>query len=72
MSLTRVTDRLMFVLLWTSAVLVAVVIAAIILFVGKEGLATFRTASVASVLFSSRWAPPQSFGLLVFLLGSLA
>lgn len=72
LSLTRVTDRLMFVLLWTSAVLVAVVIAAIILFVGKEGLATFRTASVASVLFSSRWAPPQSFGLLVFLLGSLA
>lgn len=62
----------MFVLLWTSAVFVAVVIAAIILFVGKEGLATFRYVSPASVLLSTRWAPPQSFGLLVFFLGSVA
>ncbi len=72
LSLTRITDRLMFVLLWTSAVLVAVVIAAIILFVGKEGVTTFRTASLASVLLSPRWAPPQSFGILIFFLGSLA
>ncbi|MHB9145893.1 MAG: phosphate ABC transporter permease subunit PstC [Symbiobacteriia bacterium] len=62
----------MFVLLWTSAVLVAVVIAAIIFFVGKEGLTTFQYVSPGAVLASWHWAPPEAFGLLIFVLGSLA
>lgn len=72
LALAKLTDRVMFVLLWTSAVFMAVVIAAIILFVGQEGLLTFRSVSPSAVLFSAHWHPPQAFGILIFLLGSLA
>lgn len=62
----------MFVLFWTSAIFMAVVIVAIIAFVGQEGLMTFSKVSPAAVLLSAHWAPPQAFGVLIFVLGSLA
>lgn len=55
-----------------SAVMVTVVILAIILFVGMQGLATFREVSPLAFFFGTEWAPPNSFGAFPFLFGTLA
>jgi phosphate transport system permease protein len=69
----RTYDRTARLLLTASAVLVSLVIAAILLFVGKEGLLLFADVSPSEFLFSGDWNPPlNQFGALPFFAGSLA
>jgi len=67
------SDRVARVLLTVSAVTVSAVLAAILIFVGKEGLLTFVHTSPLEFFFSADWNPPQNkFGALPFLVGSVA
>jgi phosphate transport system permease protein len=60
-------------MLTLSAVLVSLVIAAVLLFVGKEGLLLFRDLSPGEFFFSPVWNPPlKRFGALPFLVGSIS
>jgi len=59
-------------MLWFSALFVVMVIAAILIFVGKEGLLTFKSVSPWDFFFSTAWDPPAGhFGALPFLVGSV-
>ena len=52
---------------------VAITILAVVLFVGKQGLATFGEVSPGGFFFSPRWAPTEGeFGALTFIVGSAA
>jgi phosphate transport system permease protein len=69
---TRFADRLASVLLLLSAITVTLVIAAILVFVGKEGLMTFTKVNPFHFFFSSDWNPPQGhFGAFPFFVGSI-
>ncbi|MFZ5826253.1 MAG: phosphate ABC transporter permease subunit PstC [Bacillota bacterium] len=73
MNRARFSDRIALQLLTLSAVTVSLVIAAILVFVGKEGLLTFTTVTPAEFFFSPNWDPPAGhFGALPFLIGSVA
>lgn len=73
MNRARISDRVARYLLTFSAVTVSLVIAAILIFVGKEGLLTFANVSPAEFFFSPDWNPPAGkFGALPFFLGSVA
>lgn len=73
MSRAHASDRVAFYLLTASAVLVALVIAAILIFVGKEGLLTFTQVNPLQFFFSPDWNPPLGkFGALPFFIGSFA
>lgn len=55
----------------TCAVLMTVMIASIIIFVGQQGLLTFREVSIADFFFNSKWDPMEGqFGALSFILGT--
>lgn len=55
----------------TCAVLMTVMIASIIIFVGQQGLLTFRDVSIADFFFNSKWDPMEGqFGALSFILGT--
>lgn len=59
-------------LLWISAVTVSLVVAAILVFVGKEGLLTFAHVNPFAFFFSPEWNPPANqFGALPFFVGSV-
>lgn len=61
--------RLVFVL---AACLLTVIITAIIVFMGQQGLAMFKEVTPWEFFFSSRWNPEEGhFGALSFILGSL-
>lgn len=73
MTRARVSDRLAGYLLWTCALTVTGVIAAILVFVGKEGLLIFQDVDPAAFFLSPLWDPPTNqYGALPFFLGSLA
>lgn len=61
--------RLLFV---SSAALMAIIIFAIILFIGQQGLLTFKAVSPAEFFFSAKWDPSEGYyGALSFILGSV-
>ncbi|MFZ5817737.1 MAG: phosphate ABC transporter permease subunit PstC [Bacillota bacterium] len=73
MNRARLSDRIALYLLTLSAVTVSLVITAILIFVGKEGLLTFLHVDPIEFFFSPNWNPPAGeFGALPFLLGSVA
>lgn len=73
MTRSHLSDRMAHYLLWACAGLLALVIAAILVFVGKEGLLTFARVNPLHFFFSANWNPPQNqFGALPFFIGSVA
>ncbi|MBP2020127.1 phosphate transport system permease protein [Symbiobacterium terraclitae] len=73
MNRVRTADRTARIVLTASAALVALVIAAILLFVGSEGLRLFLDVSPFEFFFGLTWNPPLGrYGALPFLVGSLA
>ncbi|WP_200761000.1 phosphate ABC transporter permease subunit PstC [Effusibacillus dendaii] len=67
------TDRTMHRIFIGSAVLVSAVIFSIILFVGYQGLQTFRDVSPGTFFFSADWTPDQNrFGAFSFIFGTFA
>ena len=72
MDRVRTADRTAAAALTACAVLVALVIAAILLFVGSEGLRLFADVSPLEFFFSPVWNPPMGrFGALPFMVGSV-
>lgn len=72
-SLVYFNDRLFRYLFIASAVLVSLIIVSIIWFVGNQGFATFRQASIIEFFTSSVWNPSNGqFGALTFITGSIA
>lgn len=72
-ALVYFNDRLFRYLFIASAVLVSLIIVSIIWFVGNQGLATFRQASLVGFFTSSVWNPNNGqFGALTFITGSIA
>ncbi len=72
MDRVRTADRTARLALTACAVLVALVIAAILLFVGSEGLRLFADVSPLEFFFSPVWNPPlDRFGALPFMVGSV-
>lgn len=66
-------DRMMRYLFIASAILVSLIIVSILWFVGNQGLATFREASIVEFFTSSKWSPDTGkFGALTFITGSIA
>ncbi|MCL6559625.1 MAG: phosphate ABC transporter permease subunit PstC [Firmicutes bacterium] len=65
-------DRFFFYLFFAAAVLVAGVVLAIVALVSKQGLQTFAAIGPLEFHFSTNWAPPERFGALSFIVGSLA
>ncbi|MGE5674529.1 MAG: phosphate ABC transporter permease subunit PstC [Mycobacterium leprae] len=73
MNRTKTGDRVAAFMLWASAVLVTLVVLAILIFVGKEGLLTFAQVNPFTFFFGTHWNPPQGqFGALPFFVGSVA
>jgi phosphate transport system permease protein len=69
----RIADKVARSLLWFSAMAVALTIAAILVFVGKEGLLTFKDVNIFTFFFSPNWDPnTQQFGALTFFAGSVS
>jgi phosphate transport system permease protein len=67
-----VSDKVARYLLWASAAAVTLVIMAILVFVGKEGLLTFADVNPFTFFFSPDWNPPAGkFGALPFFVGSV-
>lgn len=70
-AMSKRTDRLMRGIFIASATFVSIIIFSIILFVGKQGVQTFRDVSPVEFFFSTDWAPLENrYGALVFILGS--
>ena len=71
----KLTDRAAGVVFWVSALLSAVVLLGILLFLLLYGVRTFREVPVFRFLFGTVWNPDaygvSSFGLIPLLLGSL-
>ncbi|MEW5761663.1 MAG: phosphate ABC transporter permease subunit PstC [Bacillota bacterium] len=65
-------DRFFRSLFVLSAAFVTLVVVAIIIFLARQGLSTFREVSPLVFHFSTRWAPPEHFGALTFIFGSVA
>lgn len=63
-------DRIMHYLFIVSALLLTVIIASIIVFVGQQGIMTFTEISPGEFFFTSKWNPPEQFGALSFIAGS--
>lgn len=55
-----------------SALLVSFVVFFIILFLGRQGLLVFAQVSPWQFFFSSDWSPPERFGALTFIVGSIS
>lgn len=73
MNRARISDNVARYLLWASAAAVTLTITAILVFVGKEGLLTFRDVNPFTFFFSPNWNPPQNqYGALPFFVGSVA
>lgn len=71
--LTLLYDRNIRYLFITCAFLMTVIIASIIIFVGQQGLQTFKDVSPAEFFFDGKWAPTdQHYGAFSFIFGSIA
>lgn len=65
-------DRYVRYLFITSAFLMTVIILSIIIFVGQQGLATFKEISPREFFLSSKWDPTENqYGALSFITGSV-
>lgn len=65
-------DRYMRYLIMGSAFLLTVIIFAIIVFVGQQGLMTFSEVSPIDFFFSAKWDPTENkFGAFSFILGTV-
>ncbi len=65
-------DRYVRYLFIASAFLMTVIILSIIIFVGQQGLATFKDVSPLEFFLSAKWDPTEGkFGALSFILGSV-
>lgn len=65
-------DRYVRYLFITSAFLMTVIILSIIIFVGQQGLLTFKDISPAEFFLSAKWDPTENqYGALSFILGSV-
>jgi len=65
-------DRYVRYLFITSAFLMTVIIVSIIVFVGQQGLATFKEISPIEFFLSSKWDPTEDqYGVLSFITGSV-
>jgi phosphate transport system permease protein len=65
-------DSLMRWIFITSAIIVSVIIFTLILFVGYQGLQTFKEVSIWSFFFSTDWTPSsEKFGAFPFLFSTL-
>ena len=65
-------DRYIRFLFIACALLVTIIIFAIILFVGQQGLMTFKEVSIADFFLSSKWDPTEGkYGALSFILGTI-
>ena len=65
-------DRYMRYLIMCSAFLLTVIIFAIIVFVGQQGLMTFSEVSPIDFFFSAKWDPTENkFGAFSFILGTV-
>lgn len=65
-------DRYIRYLFLASAILMAVVILSILLFMGQQGLQTFRDVSFGEFFLSSKWDPmDEKYGAASFIAGSL-
>lgn len=72
MSTVRYQNRFMATALLGASVLVILTILAIVSFVGRQGLLTFRDVSWQEFFLSPHWNPTDGqYGALVFILGSL-
>lgn len=71
-SLRLAYDRYVRFLFISCAFLITVIIFAIIVFVGQQGLMTFKEVSVAEFFLSSKWDPTENrFGAFSFILGTV-
>lgn len=65
-------DRYVRHLFFVSALLMTLIIASIILFVGQQGLQTFREVSPLEFFLTAKWDPTEGhYGALSFILGSV-
>ena len=65
-------DRYVRYLLWVSAFLMTVIILSIIIFVGQQGLLTFKEVSPLEFFLETKWDPMEGkFGALSFIAGTL-
>ncbi|MDF2922976.1 MAG: phosphate transporter permease [Paenibacillaceae bacterium] len=72
MKLQHGQDSLMRWIFITSAIIVSVIIFTLILFVGYQGLQTFKEVSIWSFFFSTDWTPSsEKFGAFPFLFSTL-
>ena len=72
-SLAQIYDRSMRYLLIACAAAMTIMIGAIIVFVGQQGLMTFTEVSAAEFFFSDKWDPTEGqFGAFSFIFGSAA
>ncbi len=69
---TLLYDKYIRYLFIAAAMLVTVIILAIIVFVGRQGLLTFQDVSPLEFFFGAKWDPPNKFGAFSFISGSLA
>ena len=66
-------DRYIRYLFVVSAFLMTVIIAAIVVFIGQQGLMTFTEVSPFKFFFSSKWDPTEgNYGAFSFIFGSIA
>ena len=69
---TLLYDKYIRYLFIAAAMLMTLIILAIIAFVGRQGLLTFQDVSPLDFFLGAKWDPPQRFGALSFITGSLA
>lgn len=66
-------DKYIRYLFIVSAILMTVIIVAVIIFVGRQGLLTFKDVSPMEFFFSTKWNPTANkFGAASFIFGSIA
>ncbi|WP_052948049.1 phosphate ABC transporter permease subunit PstC [Aneurinibacillus tyrosinisolvens] len=69
----RVSDRLFKYLCLTSAFLLCLTLISIIYFVGRTGILTFKTVSLSTFFFSTKWIPEENdFGAALFIIGTIS
>ncbi len=66
-------DRYIRYLFISSAFLMTIIVFAIIVFVGQQGLMTFKEVSIADFFLSTKWDPTEGhYGALSFIFGTVA
>ncbi|WP_312339727.1 phosphate ABC transporter permease subunit PstC [Anaerospora hongkongensis] len=71
-ALRIMTDRYMRYLFIVSAFLMTIIIASIIVFVGQQGLQTFRDVSVIEFFLNNKWDPMEGrYGAFSFIAGTI-